>query len=83
MGTTTGVPSCGTTTMETGSETVIGTGTIMEPPPQLLPAAPKANPTKATPQARALDRNMEVMKDSAQSAAEFPEDPYLGVAREI
>src|ERR1700730_1489226 len=78
MGTTTCVPSCGTTTVETGSETVIGTGTIMEPAPQLHPAAAKANPTKATPQARPLDRNMECMKDSAQSAAELPEDPYLG-----
>src|SRR5713101_622154 len=67
MGTTTCVPSCGTTTVETGSETMIGIGTIMEPPPQLHPPAAKANPTKATPQARPLDRNMECMKKPAST----------------
>src|SRR6478609_10674910 len=83
MGTTTCVPSRGTTTVETGSETMIGIATVIKPPPQLHPAAARANPTKATPQARPLDRDITCMKDSVQSAAELPEDPYAGVTREI
>jgi hypothetical protein len=66
-----------------GSETVIGTCAIMEPPPQLHPAAANANPRKAAPRTRRIDRNMERMRDFAQSEAELPKDLYLGIAGEI
>src|SRR4029077_16738242 len=57
----------GTTTVEMGSETLIGTCAIMEPPPQLHPAAANANPRKATHRTRRIDRNMECMRDSPRA----------------
>jgi hypothetical protein len=62
IGTMTCDPSCGTTTVEMGSDTVLGTCTIMEPPPQLHPDAANPNPRKATPRPKPVDRNMECMR---------------------
>jgi hypothetical protein len=69
--------------VEIGSETVIGTRAIMEPPPELHPAAANANPRKATPRTRRIDRNVECMRDFDQSEAELPKELYLGIAGKI
>jgi hypothetical protein len=82
IGTMLCVPSCGTTTVDMGSETVIVTR-AMSHLRELHPAAANANPRKATPRTRRIDRNMEGMRDVAQSEAELRKDLYLGIAGEI